>query len=283
MRKLLPVVVAFLLAPGMAAAHDALAPPGSDPVWLPAEKWVESHWVPFDEQALKAALGLRGRQLEAYLYDDHHTLAELARRRGIAPDQLADRLIDPWRATSSPERLERLRDHTLRTLTQGHLAQHVFFHVFHGLPVAQNAPALFGMSSADYLRLRARGLRPLRIAHRGGKTYRSVRDGMVALFAAARDEGIRDRLAWASQSYRIFDRQVRALPCWLRRPDPPRDPGNPYGKARQLHGRHGHGWPATERERRANERRAERIRRSLHSSCWSPPPPWSWAHVHPAI
>jgi hypothetical protein len=274
--KRLVAIVVLALAPA-AAAHDSLAPPGSDHVWLPAEQWVQGHWAPFDEQSLKAALGLHGRDLEAYLYDDHRTLAQLARLRGIAPEQLADRLIAPWRASASDARLARLRDHAQRILTQGHLAQHVFFHVFHGVPVAESAPPLFGVPSATYLRLRARGRTPLSIAHRGGRTHATVRAGMIALFAAQRDEGIRDRLAWPPQAYRIFDRQVRALPCWLRRTDPPRDPGNPYGKAHFMHGHHPAGWPATPAQRRRNERRAERIRRSLHRSCWRPPPRWSWS------
>ena len=243
--------------------------------WLPGEEWVSSHWVPFEEQALKRALGLRGRELEAYLYNDHHTLAALAARRGVGVEALADRLVGPWAAGgASPARMALLRDHTLRVLTQGHLAQHVFYHVFHGAPVEANAPAVFGVSAAEYGQLRARGWRPLRIAHRGGKSYREARRGMIGLFAGLRDEGIRERLAWPPEAGRIFRRSVRALPCWLRRGMPEDDPGNPYGKARFQHGAHAPGWPATRAQRRVNDRRVERVRRGLHRSCWRPPPAW---------
>ena len=74
------VVMCVLAAP--ARAHDSLAPAGAGHNWLPDEEWVHRHWLPFDERELEAALGLRRRELEAYLYDDHHTLAELARARG---------------------------------------------------------------------------------------------------------------------------------------------------------------------------------------------------------
>jgi hypothetical protein len=268
------VAIAAAAAPGR--AHDSLAPPGREHTWLPSQEWVAGHWIPFEEQALKRALGLRGRDLESYLYDDHHTLAYLARRRRIVPAQLAERLIDPWRPRASEASMARLRDHTLRILTQGHLAQHVFYHVFHGVPVVANAQSVFGVPGRRYRRLRERGWRPLRIAHRGGVTFRAVRRGMIRLLRAQREEGIRDRLAWAPESARIFRRQVRALTCWLRRTMPENDPGNPYGKARHQHGSHAREWPATPGQRRRNERRVERVRRSLHRSCWSPPPAWRW-------
>jgi hypothetical protein len=246
--------------------------------WLPGEEWVAGHWVPFSEQALKRALGLRGRELEAYLYNDHHTLAALAARRGVGVEALAGQLTAPWAAGgASPARMARLRDHTLRVLTQGHLAQHVFYHVFHGVPVVDNAPRVFGVSGPEYVRLRDRGWRPLRIAHRGGKSYREARNGMIGLLAALRDEGIRERLAWPPESGRIFRRSVRAVPCWLRRGMPEDDPGNPYGKARFQHGAHTPAWPATPAQRRVNDRRVQRVRRGLHRSCWRPPPAWGRA------
>ena len=74
------VVMCVLAAP--ARAHDSLAPAGAGHNWLPDEEWVHRHWLPFDERELEAALGLRGRELEAYLYDDHHTLAGSGSVRG---------------------------------------------------------------------------------------------------------------------------------------------------------------------------------------------------------
>jgi hypothetical protein len=84
------------------------------------------HWVPFDRERLERALRLRGRSLEAYLFNDHHTLAELARRRGINVNWLADHLVAPWQPIVDAQNLAVLRGRTVRVLTQGHLAQHVF-------------------------------------------------------------------------------------------------------------------------------------------------------------
>ena len=84
---------------GSARAHDSSAPPGAPHTWLPDEDWVARHWLPFDERDLSRRLGLRGRDLEAYLYDDHRALADLAEARGIDPAQLRDELMAPWRTT----------------------------------------------------------------------------------------------------------------------------------------------------------------------------------------
>ena len=268
------LATASFMAAAPALAHDSLAPSGSPHIWLPAEEWVDGHWIPFDEQALKEALGLRGRDLEAYLYNDHHTLADLARRRGMAPEQLADRLVAPWGATAGSARLAQLRDRTIRILTQGHLAQHVFFHVLHGVWEKSVAPSVFGVSDDAYWQLRRLGHAPLDIAGRGGVLPAAVRERMIALFSAQRDAGIALGLAWPRESDRILARQVRALPCWLRRPIASRDRANPYGKAKRQHGDHARGWPETGAQRRRGERGVERVRRSLPRSCWRPPPAW---------
>jgi hypothetical protein len=66
------------------------------------------------------------------------------------------------------------------------------------------------------------------------------------------------------------------LPCWMRRPLPAQDDGNPFGKAMRQHGAHTAAWPSTPRQWRADERRVERVRRSLERSCWRRPRAWSW-------
>lgn len=109
-RLLVAIALALLVGVPVAQARDTLAPPGSSDHWLPREDWVERHWVPFDEYALRRELGLRGRDLEAYLFDDRRTLAALAGVKGIALVPLVDRLVEPMRAASSPELLALLRD-----------------------------------------------------------------------------------------------------------------------------------------------------------------------------
>lgn len=267
--------------PDTVKAHDSLAPAGASHTWLPAEDWVAYHWIPFDEQALKRALGLRGRELAAYLYDDHHTLADLAARRGLDPETLADHLITSWRPRTDDREMGVLRDRTLRLLTQGHLAQHVFFHVFHNGGGTWYLGQRLGISSATVTAERARGLTFQQIARRRGVAPSALRRHLAEAFGRRARQGIELGVASASESARILARQEAALPCWLRRPHPAQDPGNPYGKATQQHGQHPAGWPRTARERADDEAGVERVRRSLERSCWRPPAPWTWTSHEP--
>ena len=101
MRRALAIaLLTVVLAPAGAGAHDSLAPPGASHNWLPVEEWVGRHWIPFDEQALKAELGLTRRDLHAYLYNDHRVLAALT----DDPQALADRLVAPWQGISDTHR-----------------------------------------------------------------------------------------------------------------------------------------------------------------------------------
>jgi hypothetical protein len=96
--------------PAEASAHDSLGPPGAAHTWLPDEDWVMRHWVPFDERALTSRLALRAGDLEAYLYDDHHALADLARARGLDVALLRDELVAPWRPLVDDQRYALLRE-----------------------------------------------------------------------------------------------------------------------------------------------------------------------------
>ena len=263
-----------IFATGVAGAHDSLAPPGSTHNWLPHEMWVHRHWVPFGEEQLKHELGLHGRDLHAYLYDDHRTLAMLARARGVDVDELADRLVASWRDIDPAQRAV-LRERTIRVLTQGHLAQHVFFHVFHGLDLDRFAPGMFGMAATHTMMLRAQGRSWIEVLDRGGvpaQTFRTVFRGVLEADARS---GVAMHEAWPAQADLIVARTLAWMPCWMTRPAPRLDKANPYGKNRMLHGAHSASWPATARERREDERRVERFRARLPKSCWSRPPAWS--------
>ena len=266
-------VVAVVLpaaTPGAALAHDSLAPAGASHNWLPDEEWVHRHWLPFDERVLTRALGLRSLELEAYLYNDHHTLADLARARGLEVEALADQLVAGW--PEADRAVPRAR--TLRILTQGHLAQHMFFHVFHGLDLGGHSEHVFGMPVLAYRGLREKGLSYAQIAERGGEPVSALRSLVWSILSANRRDGVARGEAWPAEARRILARTLARLPCWLERPSPELDPSNPYGKNRFLHGSHDAAWPATEAERRVNERRVERIRRKLARSCWPHPPTW---------
>jgi hypothetical protein len=269
-RALAICLLAACLTPASAGAHDSLAPLGASHNWLPEEEWVGRHWIPFDEQALKAELGLKRRDLHAYLYNDHRTLAALS----DDPQALADRLVAPWQGITDAHRTV-LRERTLRILTQGHLAQHMFFHVFHGAALHTASNELLGMDAASYRHHREEQLSYVEIARRGGVPAERLKTGLQTLFEVDRRDGIERLEAWPSEAERILVRRGAWLDCWIRRPPPGDDPANPYGKNRFLHGAHAAGWPTTAAQRRADDLRVDRFRRALPKSCWPIPPRWS--------
>jgi hypothetical protein len=261
----------------VARAHDSLAPAGAPHTWLPNEDWVHRHWLPFDERQLTARLGLRPRELESYLYNDHRSLAALALARGLDVEALRDELTAPWRGLVDGARYELLRERTQRLLTQPHLAQHAFFHVFHGGVVLHRPETTFGLPLVAVQQLRLGGLTPIEVGRRGGMPASSLRAELLHHLHAEAEEGVRLGFSWPAEAERILARQTARLDCWMRSPRPGGDSANPYGKARFWHGPHVRGWPATMRERRANDRRVERFRRRVAHGCWPIPAPWSGA------
>jgi hypothetical protein len=262
------IVGLALFAAAPAAAHDSLAPAGAGHNWLPEEEWVHRHWLPFDERVLERELRLRPGELEAYLYNDHHTLAA---RAPVPLDTLIDRLLAGW---GDVPQLDLLRERTRRVLTQGHLAQHLFFHVFHGLELHPHSEHVFGMADDAYRALREGGATYAEIAADGGVPLTRLRSHVLEAIRADRRDGVARGEAWPAESARIFARTAARLGCWLRRPPAALDPANPYGKNRFLHGPHAAGWPSTASERRVDERRVERFRRGLMRACWPQPPRW---------
>src|SRR4051794_3558280 len=123
----LAVAAVLAAAPGASAhSEDSLAPAGAPPHWLPPAPWVYNHWLPFDERRLYRLLRVDRGDVWQQLRDDRHTLAELAARRG-RPDteRLAAQLVAPWERRIDGARLRTLQHRALRTLTQGHLSQHL--------------------------------------------------------------------------------------------------------------------------------------------------------------
>ena len=162
----------------------------------------------------------------------------------------------------------------MRVLTQGHLAQHLFFHVFHGLELHPHSEHLFGMPADAYRALREDGASYAEIARDGGIPLSTLRGHVVSVVASDRRDGVARGEAWPAEAARIGARTLARLDCWLRQPPAALDRANPYGKNRFLHGSHAAGWPSTAGERRADERRVERFRRGLERSCWPHPPRW---------
>ena len=75
------------------ASLDSDAPPGAPPHWLPNERWVMQHWLPYDEQRLYSLLGVDRGVIWRQLRDDTRNLAQLAEQRGWEPRALARELV----------------------------------------------------------------------------------------------------------------------------------------------------------------------------------------------
>src|SRR6266542_214877 len=140
------------------ASLDSDAPPGAPPHWLPGEHWVMQHWLPYDETRLYELLGVTRGEVWRWLRDDTRTLAGLAATKGWTAQDLARELVAPWNGLlRRPERLAVLEDRALRTLTQGHLSQHIFFHSLHQNAIPDSAPEIFGVASREQFQLLRRG------------------------------------------------------------------------------------------------------------------------------
>jgi hypothetical protein len=264
---LLVVCLLCAIAAAPARSHDSLQPPGTAHGWLPDEDWVTQHWVPFDEARLYAALGTDNVALERWLRNDHHTIVELAARRtGAGPEQLAGHLVEPWRAVVAPDQFEVLRARTLRVLTQGHLAQHVLFHYFHGTNVGSRTELIFGFALPTFVRLRGQGLTLVQIGRMGGRTTDQVYRGLRRALEDAAALGVERQEQSESQAAFMTHRRISLLPCFLRRPRANRDPSNPYGEHNGGHGPHPRGV------RNGLLRESQQRRARLHPHCcWREP------------
>jgi DNA-binding CsgD family transcriptional regulator len=239
---LLLVTLAVALWTIPSGAHDSKAPRGAHHHWLPNEAWSHKHWVPYDESRLYALLGIDTPTLFKWLADDHHTLAQLARRRGVNPRTLARRLMAPRRSSLSAAKYRVLLERAERTVTEGHLAQHVFFHVFHGSHLNGHETGhithLFGVSRAEYNRLRQKGLSPFEIAERNGRDTDTVRGHVIEALHEESARGVAEGAMTRAQGDRMLARQLRVVECWLTRPLAKNDPENPFGDTWGWHGPH---------------------------------------------
>jgi hypothetical protein len=212
----LAVLLALGLGAAPAAARDSEAPRGASERWLPCEDWVMYHWVPYDERRLLRLLRVRRSTMLEWLRDDrHHTLAGLARRRGRDPERLADALVAPWAGRVSAEHHAELRRRAVRTLTQGHLAQHLFFHPFHQPAIALRARFLFGVPALSYQRQRLLGRSPARIAALRGRSRHALASRAMSVFRATGEAGIARGWTPRAQARRLVRRQRAGLSHWL--------------------------------------------------------------------
>ena len=266
-------LTAALVLAAAADARDTLAPRGAPDRWLPREDWVYRHWLAFDAATANRELGLAPGQLEALLFDDRRTLVALARVRGLEPGALRDRLVAPALVgVVDPLRIATLRSRAWRMMTQGHLAQHMFYHPYHGLDARANSRRLFGLGPKAYYRARLRGRTPLGLLRANGGDPATLFAGMDALFLADRDEGLRLQSTSPAAAAERVVVQRGQLACWARHSIPGTDRGHPYGEQHHLKQRRL--LPRTRAQMHADERLLERFRTTLPASCWAIPDPW---------
>ena len=151
------------------------------------------HWLPYDERRLYSLLGVDRGMIWRQLRDDTRNLAQLAEQRGWEPQALARELVAPWRdELRDPQRLALLERRALRTLTQGHLAQHLFFHSLHQEAIPSHATAIFGVASrAEWSTLRRSELSPLQICRLNGLPRSHAQEQAAATLREYAEQGRR--------------------------------------------------------------------------------------------
>lgn len=199
-----------------ALARDSLAPVGAGDRWLPQESWVTHHWLPYDEHRLLRKLRLSRIALLKWLRDDrHHQVSQLLHARGLRVGVVADYLVAPWSGEIERSQYARLRDRARRTLTQGHLAQHVFFHYLHQSEITAHAVEVFGATPAEYKRLRAVGYTPAEIGALHGRRRSSVAGAILSVCRLSAQAGVSTRETPARQAARFLRRQRSARSRYL--------------------------------------------------------------------
>ena len=238
---------------------DSLAPPGAPHTWLPEEDWVGHHGIPVRRAGAQAGLGPHGARSRGLPLQRSPHPGRDRRTGGVDAVRLADELIAPWRAQADESRLGVLRDRTLRLLTQGHLAQHVFFHVFHNAGGSAAVATSLRISPAEFLAERARGRTVLEIAWQHGVSASALQTSLIDFFRAQQDEGIRRGVAFAPQSASHPRATDGRPPVLATQPSP--------GSRSRQSVRKGHAATRQARSRMARHRRPAPRQRPARNAC----------------
>lgn len=210
------VLSAALLTAPPARTADTEAPPGAGKNWLPNEDWVIRHWIPFEERTLYRELGVHKHFVFRWLDDYDHTIAGLARLRGVDPNALIRRLVRPWKGKVSRKQYLLLRSRTRRTMTQSHLSRHLLFHVFHNRRIGDNAPKIFGVSKYTWWDMRRNGRTVMEVARRGKRSERQVLRELLPFLERELRVGAKRDMTPRQQARAFFRTQRSKLRTWMR-------------------------------------------------------------------
>ncbi len=173
-------------------------------------------WVSGVEGRLHKLLNVDRGDVWRQLRDDRHNIAELARRRGWPdPAKLAAALIAPHEPSLSAQRTRELRRAALRTLTQGHLAQHLFFHSLHQFAIPSEAPTIFGVTDAEFRVLRRGEQSPLEIGRQRGRSPGQIERLSAAVLRERIRAGVASPALSADGARVVFEAYQQKLPLAL--------------------------------------------------------------------
>ena len=115
----------------------------------------------------------------------------------------------------SAAKYRELHSRSVRTLTQGHLAQHIFFHSLHQSVLPDRAAQIFGVRNTDeFQRLRRAELSPLQISRLYGRSRTQVEHAAVSALrerVRARRSGRRRLRRSGSAAFRPTDATASTL------------------------------------------------------------------------
>jgi hypothetical protein len=199
-----PVAMTTDHAQHAAMQPDSNAPAGAKAHWLPRDAWVMQHFLPFDEARLYELLDITRKDLRKHLKTHGNTIAQLAARHGH-PDQ-AELTAALLGERATPTLVARTHD----VLGQSHLAQHVFFHVFHVPAIAKHAEDLFGVSQQEFRAQRKAGKTPLEIAEEPTKLEGRVK----ALLEDGYDAAVKRGDTTEAQAKTMLAIQMKTYDQW---------------------------------------------------------------------
>ena len=221
------------------ASFDSEAPATAPAHWLPPEDWVYNHWLPYDEGRLYSLLGVTRGEIWRHLRDDRNNLAKLAAARG-RPDtaKLAAQLVAPRKADVSPAVFATIGSRALRTLTQGHLSQHLLFHSLHQFAIPSEAPEIFGVTDIAFRTLRRGEQSPLEIGRLHGRSPSRIQRLAENVLRERVSVGVSSGVMTERQGRLLLRRQISQLPRWLAQVryngPPPTHVGQLTGKPRDF-------------------------------------------------